>query len=171
MGRLLLRATLGAVFVVHGTQKLFGWFGGDGPDGTGQFFESLGLRPGRRNALLAGATEVGSGVLMAAGAATPAAPGAGRGVRISAVGKTVWKDGVRPATGEFEVLLAAAALALAEEGPGPWSVDAALGQERTGAPSALGALGAGGIGSGLVVAGGARRSEPTASAPSTVPDA
>ena len=170
MGRLLLRATLSAVFVVHGTQKLFGWFGGYGPDGTGQFFESLGLRPGRRNALLAGATEVGSGVLLAIGAATPAAAAGVTGMMISALWTVAWKDGVRPATGEFEVLLAAAALALADEGPGPWSVDAALGQERTGAPWALGALAAGAIGSGLVVAG-ARRSEPTGSAPSTAPDA
>ena len=170
MGRLVLRATLGAVFVVHGTQKLFGWFGGPGPDGTGQFFESLGLRPGRRQALMAGATEAGSGVLMALGAATPAAAAGLTGVMITALRTVVWKDGVRPGTGEFEVLLAVAALALAEQGPGPWSVDAALGQERAGAPWALGALAAGAIGSGLVVAGG-RRSEPTATAPVTAPDA
>jgi putative oxidoreductase len=42
LGRLLLRFTIGGTFFVHGTQKLFGWFGGYGPDGTGQFFESLG---------------------------------------------------------------------------------------------------------------------------------
>jgi putative oxidoreductase len=169
MGRLLLRATLGTVFVVHGTQKLFGWFGGFGPDGTGQFFESLGLRPGRRHAVMAGVTEVGSGILMAAGAATPAAAAGLTGVMITALRTVIWKDGVRPATGEFEVLLAAAALALADEGPGPWSVDAALGQERTGAPWALGALAAGAIGSGLVLAG--RRSGSTAPAPAAAPDA
>ena len=81
---------------------------------------------------------------------------------ISALRTAVWKDGIRPATGEFEVLLAVAALALADVGPGPWSVDAALGQERTGAPWALGALGAGAIASTLVVAG-AHRSEHTES--------
>ena len=170
MGRLLLRAVLSAVFVVHGMQKLFGWFGGYGPDGTGQYFESLGLRPGRRNALLAGATEVGSGVLMAAGAATPAAAAGVTGMMVTALRTAVWKDGISPATGEFEVLLAMAALSLAAEGPGPWSVDAALGQERTGAPWALGALAAGAVGSGLVVAGG-RRMRPLSSAPSTAPDA
>jgi len=169
MGRLLLRATLSAVFVVHGTQKLFGWFGGYGPDGTGQFFESLGLRPGRRNALLAGGTEAGSGLLLAAGAATPAAAAGVTGMMISALWTAVWKDGVRPATGEFEILLAVAALALAEQGPGPWSVDAALGQERSGVPWALGALAAGAIGSGLVVSG-ARRTGPPTPAPSTAPE-
>jgi putative oxidoreductase len=170
MGRLLLRATLSAVFVVHGTQKLFGWFGGYGPDGTGQFFESLGLRPGRRNAQLAGATEVGSGILLAAGAATPAAAAGVTGMMVTALRTAVWKDGFKPATGEFEVLLAVAALALAAEGPGPWSVDAALGQERSGAPWALGALAAGTIGSALVIAG-AQRTEPPTSAPSTASDA
>jgi threonine/homoserine/homoserine lactone efflux protein len=45
LGRLLLRLAIGSTFFVHGTQKLFGWFGGYGPDGTGQFFEGLGLRP------------------------------------------------------------------------------------------------------------------------------
>jgi putative oxidoreductase len=168
MGRLLLRAALSAIFVVHGTQKLFGWFGGYGPDGTGQFFESIGMRPGRRHAWLAGLTEAGSGALMAAGAATPAAAAGVTGMMISALRTTVWKEGIRPATGEFEVLLAVAALMLADVGPGPWSVDAALGQERTGARWALGALGAGAIASTLVIAG-AGRSEPTA--PATAPDA
>src|SRR5919199_1888709 len=73
LGRLMLRATVSGVFVVHGTQKLFGWFGGYGLDGTGQFFESLGLRPGRRHALAAGATETGGGILMA-GRRQPAPP-------------------------------------------------------------------------------------------------
>lgn len=53
IGRLLLRITVGATFFVHGTQKLFGCFGGYGLDGTGQFL-SLGLRPGKRNAVAAG---------------------------------------------------------------------------------------------------------------------
>ena len=44
--RLLARGTIGALMVGHGAQKLFGWFGGHGPDGTGQFFEQIGFRPG-----------------------------------------------------------------------------------------------------------------------------
>ena len=62
LGRLLVRGAIGSLMVGHGTQKLFGWFGGGGPEGTGQFFEQVGLRPGRRNALAAGAAEAG-GVL------------------------------------------------------------------------------------------------------------
>jgi len=156
---LLLRATVGPVFVVHGTQKLFGWFGGHGLDGTGQFFESLGLRPGRRHALVAGATETGGGVLVAAGLATPAAAAGLIAVMITALRTAIWKDGFEPGTGEFEVLLAAAALSLAAGGPGPWSLDA-LGRERGGAGWALTALAAGAAGSALAVAAGRR--EPSA---------
>jgi hypothetical protein len=47
------RVLVGALFVGHGTQKLFGAFGGEGPDGTGSTFESVGLKPGRANAVAA----------------------------------------------------------------------------------------------------------------------
>jgi putative oxidoreductase len=159
---LLLSATVGATFVVHGTQKLFG---GPGPDGTGAVFESLGLRPGRRQALAAGCTEAGCGTLLAVGLATPAAASGLMAVMITALRTAIWKDGVKPATGEFEVVLAAAALALAEQGPGPWSLDAALGQERTGPGWALAALTAAGTGSTLAIAAGRRQPAPPAPAP------
>ena len=54
IGHVLMRTLIGGLFIGHGTQKLFGWFGGHGPEGTGQFFEALGLRPGKRNAMAAG---------------------------------------------------------------------------------------------------------------------
>jgi len=73
---LVSRLILGGLFFGHGAQKLFGWFGGYGPDGTGGFFESLGLRPGRQHAMTAGAAEAGGGALLAAGLATPAAAAA-----------------------------------------------------------------------------------------------
>jgi putative oxidoreductase len=169
IGRLLLRLTIGATFFVHGTQKLFGWFGGYGPDGTGQFFESLGLRPGRQNAIAAGATETGGGILIALGLATPAAAAGLTSVMITALRTAVWKDGVKPATGEHEVILAAAALALTETGPGSPSLDSALGLERSGPAWALAALGAGAAGSALAVSMGRRQSEappaPQADAP------
>jgi putative oxidoreductase len=166
MGRILLRAALGSTFIVHGTQKLFGWFGGSGLDGTGQFFESLGLRPGRRNALAAGATEAGSGMMMAAGVATPAAAAGLSAVMITALRTAIWGEGFRIGTGEFEVLLAATALSLADIGPGPWSLDAALGQERSGAGWALAALAAAAIGSSLAIANGRRQPAPLTTGPS-----
>src|SRR5919197_1095512 len=129
LGRLLLRLTIGGTFFVHGTQKLFGWFGGYGPDGTGQFFDSLGLRPGRRNAIAAGSTETGCGILMALGLATPLAAAGLSAIMIPALRTAVWNEGFKPATGEHEVLLATAALVLTETGPGVPSIDSALGLE------------------------------------------
>jgi putative oxidoreductase len=169
LGRLLLRATVGEVFFVHGTQKLFGWFGGYGPDGTGQFFEGLGLRPGRRNAVAAGVTETTGGVLMALGLATPAAAAGLTAVMITALRTAVWKEGIKPATGEFEVLLAAAALGLADIGPGPLSVDAARGRERRGAGWALAALAAGAAASAAAIEAGRRQPQPPAEPPEATP--
>jgi putative oxidoreductase len=147
LGRLLVRFAVGGTFFVHGTQKLFGWFGGYGPDGTGQFFESLGLRPGKRNAVASGATETGCGVLIALGLATPAAAAGLTAVTITALRTAIWKEGFRSATGEHEVLLATAALALTETGPGAPSLDSALGRERWGVGWTLAALAAGAAGS------------------------
>src|SRR3954464_7664384 len=102
--RTLLRVLVGGLFIGHGTQKLFGWFGGYGPDGTGQFFDSVGIRPGRRNALAAGSTEAGCGVLIALGLATPLAAAGLSAVMITALRTAVWNEGIKPATGEHEVL-------------------------------------------------------------------
>ena len=166
LGRVLLRLAVGTTFVVHGSQKLFGAFGGYGLDGTGQFFESLGLRPGRRHALAAGATETGCGALLAVGLATPAAAAGLTAVMITALRTAIWKDGIRPATGEFEVVLAAAALAVVETGPGSPSLDSALGLEHKGTGWMLAALAAGAAGSAIAIASSedAPASEPGAEA-------
>jgi putative oxidoreductase len=170
LGRLLVRLAIGGTFFVHGAQKLFGWFGGYGPEGTGQFFESLGLRPGKQNALAAGATETGGGILIALGLATPLAAAGLTSVMITALRTAVWKDGIKPATGEHEVLLAAAALALAETGPGSPSLDAALGVERSGAGWVLVALGVGAAGSAAAISRGRREPAPTTGeAPAAAP--
>src|SRR5215204_4746712 len=168
-GRLLLRLTIGATFFVHGTQKLFGWFGGYGPDGTGQFFESLGLRPGRRNAMAAGSTETGCGILIALGLATPLAAAGLSAVMITALRTAVWNEGFKPATGEHEVLLAAAALALTETGPGTPSLDSVLRLERSGLGWMLAALSAGAAGSAIAISMGRRQAPAPAGAPAEAP--
>src|SRR3982750_3238311 len=56
-GLLILRLVVGLTMAAHGSQKLFGWFGGHGLTGTGGFLEQLGFVPGRRNALFAGLAE------------------------------------------------------------------------------------------------------------------
>lgn len=62
LGLLILRVVVGLTLAAHGTQKLFGWFGGYGLTGTGQFFEQLGFRPGRLQAALAGGAELLAGL-------------------------------------------------------------------------------------------------------------
>lgn len=64
---LALRLMIGSVFVFHGSQKLFGWFGGYGPVATGQYMESIGIPFGTVNAILAGSTEFFGGLLLIAG--------------------------------------------------------------------------------------------------------
>ena len=151
LGRLLLRLTIGSIFIEHGTQKLFGWFGGHGPEGTAEFFESVGLRPGRAHALAAGTAESCGGLLLALGAATPAASAALSSVMLTALRTVVWRDGVKVGTGGYEVLLLSGALALADLGPGDLSIDALAGTERRGARWAVAALGAAVVGSSVAV--------------------
>src|SRR5918911_488169 len=68
---LIIRVVVGLLFVGHGTQKLFGWFGGHGLTGTPGFFESLRLKPRRHMALAAGLNEAVGGLLLALGLFTP----------------------------------------------------------------------------------------------------
>ena len=151
IGRLLLRLTVGGFFFGHGTQKLFGWFGGHGIEPTAQMFESLGMRPGQRNAIAAGAAEAAGGAALALGFATPLAAGAITSVMLTAIHRVHLKNGPWVTNGgyEYNAVLIAAALALAEVGPGDLSLDHALGQERSGpgwalAAAAIGAAGAAG---------------------------
>jgi putative oxidoreductase len=149
IGRLLLRLTVGGLFIGHGTQKLFGWFGGHGPDATGQFFEQLGMRPGRRNAIAAGVAEAGGGAALALGFATPFAASALTATMLTAINRVHLKNGPWVSNGgyEYNLVLIAAALAVADLGPGELSLDHALGQERSGpgwtlAAAAMGVAGA-----------------------------
>jgi putative oxidoreductase len=139
IGRLLLRLTVGGFFFGHGTQKLFGWFGGHGLEPTAQMFEGLGMRPGRRNAAAAGLAEAAGGAALAAGFATPFAAGALTSVMLTAIHRVHGKNGPWLTNGgyEYNAVLIAAVLALAEVGPGAPSVDHALGQERSGPGAAI----------------------------------
>jgi putative oxidoreductase len=160
--RFLARVTVGLLFVGHGTQKLFGWFGGDGPEGTGAFFEQVGLRPGKQHALSAGAAEAGGGLLFALGAATPLATAAISGSMITAIKTVHWEKGIWTSAGgyEYNLVLLAAVFGLTENGPGDWSIDAALGKSRWGTAWAFAALVAGAAGSAAVLASARREAEP-----------
>ena len=159
--RLLARLTIGLLFVGHGTQKLFGWFEGGGPEGTGQFFEQVGLRPGKRHALAAGAAEAGGGLLFAAGAATPLAAAAISGSMITAIKTVHWEKGVWSSGGgyEYNLVLLAAVFGLTENGPGKWSIDDVLGKSRWGTAWALAALVAGAAGSAAALSAAKRETD------------
>lgn len=141
IGRLLLRLTVGGFFFGHGTQKLFGWFDGHGLDATANMFHQLGMRPGRRNAIAAGIAEAGGGAGLALGFATPLAAGAVTSVMLTAINRVHLKNGPWITSGgyEYNAVLIAAALALADAGPGPVSLDHALGAERSGPVAAVAA--------------------------------
>jgi len=149
LGRLLLRGVVGALFVGHGTQKLFGWFGGHGLEGTAGFFEKLGLRPGRRHATAAGINEAGGGALLALGAATPVAGTMISATMITAMRKVHLAKGPWVTQGGYEYNLALIALMtmLVETGPGRLSVDAVVSPRWKGTGWALASLAAAGVGS------------------------
>jgi putative oxidoreductase len=144
VGLLILRVTLGLLFVGHGTQKLFGWFGGGGLSGTENYFASLGYPRTKLLPLVAGSTEAGSGILLAAGFLTPFAAAGLIGMMVNVVG-VKWSHGVWEMRDGFEypLLICAAAAALAFVGPGRYALDRAAGWALSGAGWGFAALGVG----------------------------
>jgi putative oxidoreductase len=162
LGRTIVRGVVGPLMVGHGTQKLFGWFGGQGLESTGGFFETLGLRPGRRHASAAGAAETLGGALVTAGALTPLASTLVSSVMMTAIRKVHAKNGPWVTSGgyEYNVVLIAAMTALAESGPGRPSVDAALAPRLRGRGWAIASLAAAAAGSWLATARFTEAEEP-----------
>jgi putative oxidoreductase len=148
-GLLVARLALGSLMAAHGAQKLFGWFGGYGLEGTGGFFEGLGFKPGRLFAGAAGASEVASGLLLAVGLFTPLAAAVMLSVMIVAAVTVHLQHGLFATTNGIEVplLYAVGAIALALTGPGAYSLDAAAGFSAAWTPAiVLGSLALGVIG-------------------------
>jgi putative oxidoreductase len=148
LGLLILRVVVGLTLSAHGAQKLFGWFGGNGIEGTSAFYDQLGLRPGKLNAWVAGTAELAGGLLIALGLVTPLGAAALTAVMTAAVATVHLRNGFFVTTNGFEynLVMVAAAFALVGVGPGSWSLDNALDIHLTGAGWALGALGAGVLG-------------------------
>src|SRR2546427_1350762 len=141
IGLLVLRLVVGLTLTAHGSQKLFGWFGGGGLDGTAGALEQLGFRPGKPHALVTGLAEVGGGVGLALGLLTPLAAAAIIGAMIGAVVSAHWSKGFFGMNGgyEYPLVIAAAGVALAFTGPGRFSLDRALGWRLAGNEWGLGA--------------------------------
>jgi putative oxidoreductase len=129
LGLLALRLTTGGLIAGHGAQKLFGSFGGHGLKGTTGFMESLGLKPSKQWAALAGASEFGSGLLTALGFGGPIGPISMYGPMLMAwttahAGKPIW---VTSGGAELPLVFISNAAALVLIGPGRYSLDKALG--------------------------------------------
>src|SRR4051794_7282191 len=166
-GIAVLRTVVGALFVGHGLQKLKGWFGGHGPEGTGQAFDGMGLKPGKLHATAAGVSETAGGALLASGLLTPLAGTMLTGTMTVAIERAHLRKGLWNTAGGFEypLVLIASAFAIVETGPGPLSLDHVLGIERSGPKWAVAQLAAGVAGGAAVLAAGrlgARAEEPEA---------
>ena len=167
IARLLGRLVIGGTFFAHGTQKLVGWFGGSGPDATGQMMDKLGMRPGKLNAIAAGSAESFGGLGIALGAFTPAAAAALIATMLTAIRTVHLEKGFFATEGgyEYNLALIASLVILVDGGPGSPSVDSALGLDDTGSGWALFALAAGAAGSTLAIAAGSRAAQAPDHAP------
>jgi putative oxidoreductase len=175
------RLVLGSYLAVHGAQKLFGAFGGSGLDQAGAGFDRIGLTPGKPMAALAGATELGGGLLTAAGVADPAGPLAIMGA-MAVASVTHRASGPLAANRGFELPLTnlAAAAALAASGPGRFRLSPPISRRLTTLAVAGGALLAAGSlarmltaarGQAGAVPPGARAEPVPEAAPDSTPDA
>ena len=132
IGLLLLRLTLGAVFLGHGAQKAFGSFGGPGFQGATGWIGSLGFRPARLWTALAVGGELVAGALLALGLLTPLAGVLVLTTMAVAIAKVHAPKGFFVQNGGFEynLVLIIATVALAATGPGALSLDHLLGLAR-----------------------------------------
>ncbi|MCX4097671.1 DoxX family protein [Nocardia sp. alder85J] len=124
IGLLVLRVVVGVVMAAHGTQKLFGWFHGNGLSATGRFFEAKGYPAGKTMAVIAGLSETFGGLGLIVGLLTPLAAAAVMGVMINAV--AVKSGFFAPKGYEYELVLLAAVVTLALIGPGRLALDRAV---------------------------------------------
>jgi putative oxidoreductase len=154
VGLFLIHAVIGSFVAAHGSQKLFGVLGGYGLEGTGQYLEGFGLRPGKLFAFAAGSAEFVGGLAFAAGFLTPGAAALIAATMLLAArtdhaGKGFW---IYNGGNEYALTNAMVVIALAFSGAGEWSVDNAIGWDVTGVEWGLGALGTAVVGAASVLA-------------------
>jgi putative oxidoreductase len=143
LAKFVLRTTVGGIIVGHGLQKLNGSFEGPGPEGTKKMVESLGLHPAKYQAWAVALSETLGGGLTAAGFLSPLGPSMIIGSQVVAINKVHLKNGFWSHKGgyEYNLTLIAAALAVAELGPGALSLDRVFGKRRSGFGWALASAG------------------------------
>jgi putative oxidoreductase len=125
---LILRITAGVIFIAHGGQKLFSWFGGYGLEGTGQWMESIGLSPGYLMALVAGSAEFFGGLFLLLGLLTRFSSSVLAFTMLIAIFSVHFENGFfMSANGyEFAFALFGASIAIMLSGAGKLSLDALL---------------------------------------------
>jgi putative oxidoreductase len=129
LGLLILRLGIGLILAAHGGQKLFGWWGGPGMAKWAQAVQRLRIRPAQPWAWAAALSEFGGGLLLALGLLTPLGSLAIIGAMLVAIATVHLSKGFWVSKGgfEFNLSLIVGAAALAFTGPGPYSLDSALG--------------------------------------------
>jgi putative oxidoreductase len=153
---LLLHVIVGLLFVGHGAQKLFGAFGGYGLEGTGGYFESIGLRPGKLHAFAAGTAEFAGGILLTLGLLLPLAAALIAATMTAAILTVHLPKGIWNHEGglEYNLVLILLVLTLVAVGGGEYALDEALNLDLTSAAWAFGSVGAGVLGGiGAVLSG------------------
>ena len=128
LGALALRVPVGIILAAHGAQKLFGWFGGYGLEGTGQWMASIGLEPGYLMALLAGSAEFFGGLALVLGLLTRPAAAVSAVTMLVAIFSAHISNGFFLTNNGYEYALAlfGATLALAIQGGGALAIDNGL---------------------------------------------
>jgi putative oxidoreductase len=128
IGLLALRGVAGGLLTGHGGQKLFGWFGGPGIEGTTEFMDSLGLEPAKPWATMAGGSEFAGGVLTTLGLFHPIGPIIKLGPMLTAVRQVHWSKSLYESDGpQLPLTNIAVCVALATSDPGRLSLDHFLG--------------------------------------------
>ncbi|WP_076410766.1 DoxX family protein [Shewanella sp. UCD-KL12] len=125
---LALRIPIGIIFMAHGAQKLFGWFGGYGLEGTGQWMDSIGLGPGYLMALLAGSSEFFGGLMILIGLAVRPTAAVLAFTMLIAIFSVHFSNGLFMSNNgyEFGLALLAASISLMISGAGNLSADRQL---------------------------------------------
>jgi len=128
---LALRIPIGIIYMAHGSQKLFGWFGGYGLEGTGQWMASIGIEPGVLMAFLAGSGEFFGGLLLLIGLLTRPAAFVTAFAMIVAILSVHIGNGLFIANNgyEFGLALLAASVSLLISGAGKASLDSSISQK------------------------------------------
>jgi putative oxidoreductase len=126
---LVIRVVLGITFVLHGGQKLFGWYGGAGIKGTRSMMQNLGVAHPGLLGWMAALSEAGGGLFVLIGLVTPLAAALIISIMLVAIYTVHWKNGFFNGNRgyEFNLSLIALAVTLILTGAGLVSVDHLLG--------------------------------------------